>query len=147
MRLGKQTGVILKDRVYCGKKFAVEWDQIGVMEITHTVTWRAERANEDVKALVVQSCPTLLWPRGLQPTRLLSPWNSPGKNTGVGSHSLLQGIFATQGWKDLPSYKQTLYCLSPLGKPLKGKNTKQRATILNKTETDFYGNQVTDNED
>ena len=29
--------------------------------------------------------------------RLLSPWNSPGKNTGVGSHALLQGIFLTQG--------------------------------------------------
>ena len=29
--------------------------------------------------------------------RLLCPWNSPGKNTGVGSHSLLQGIFPTQG--------------------------------------------------
>ena len=27
------------------------------------------------------------------PARLLCPWNSPGKNTGVGSHSLLQGIF------------------------------------------------------
>ena len=27
------------------------------------------------------------------------PWNSPGKNTGVGSHSLLQGIFSTQGLK------------------------------------------------
>ena len=31
------------------------------------------------------------------PSRLLCPWNSPGKNTGVGSHSLLQGIFPTQG--------------------------------------------------
>ena len=29
--------------------------------------------------------------------RLLCPWNSPGKNTGVGCHSLLQGIFPTQG--------------------------------------------------
>ena len=38
-----------------------------------------------------------LWPHGLQPTRLLCPWDSPGKNTGVGSHSLLQGIFQTQG--------------------------------------------------
>ena len=28
---------------------------------------------------------------------LLCPWNSPGKHTGVGSHSLLQGIFPTQG--------------------------------------------------
>ena len=38
-----------------------------------------------------------LWPHGLQPTRLLCPWDSLGKNTGVGSHSLLQGIFPTQG--------------------------------------------------
>ena len=29
---------------------------------------------------------------------LYRPWNSPGQNTGVGSHSLLQGIFPTQGW-------------------------------------------------
>ena len=29
--------------------------------------------------------------------RLYSPWNSPGQNTGVGSLSLLQGIFPTQG--------------------------------------------------
>ena len=29
--------------------------------------------------------------------RLLCPWNSPGKNTGVGSHPLFQGIFLTQG--------------------------------------------------
>ena len=34
-----------------------------------------------------------LWPHRLQPTRLLCPWNSPGKNTGVGCHFLLQGIF------------------------------------------------------
>ena len=32
-------------------------------------------------------------PHGLQPTRLLCPWNSLGKNTGLGHHSLLQGIF------------------------------------------------------
>ena len=32
-----------------------------------------------------------------QPTRLLCPWDSPGKNTGVGCHFLLQGIFLTQG--------------------------------------------------
>ena len=38
-----------------------------------------------------------LRPRRLWPSRLLSPWNSPGRNTGVGSHSLLQGIFPTQG--------------------------------------------------
>ena len=32
----------------------------------------------------------------LQPHRLYGPWNSPGQNTGVGSHSRLQGIFQTQ---------------------------------------------------
>ena len=32
------------------------------------------------------------------PTRLLCLWNSPGKNTGVACHALLQGIFLTQGW-------------------------------------------------
>ena len=37
-----------------------------------------------------------LWPHGLQPTRLLSPWNSPGKKTGVGCHFLLQEIFLIQ---------------------------------------------------
>ena len=36
-------------------------------------------------------------PHGLQPTRLLCPWDSPGKNAGVGCHFLLQGIFLTQG--------------------------------------------------
>ena len=36
-------------------------------------------------------------PHRLQPTRLCCPWDSPGKNTGVGCHFLLQGIFPTQG--------------------------------------------------
>ena len=34
---------------------------------------------------------------GLRPSWLLCPWDSPGKNTGVGCHFLLQGIFPTQG--------------------------------------------------
>ena len=34
---------------------------------------------------------------GLLPFRLFCPWNSPGKNTGVGYHSLLQGIFLAKG--------------------------------------------------
>ena len=48
-------------------------------------------------------------PHGLQPTRLLHPWDSPGKNTGVGCHFLLQGIFPTQGSNPgLPHWRQTL---------------------------------------
>ena len=46
--------------------------------------------------LVAQSCLTLR-PHGLYPARLLCPWDSPGKNTGMGCHSLLQRIFPTQG--------------------------------------------------
>ena len=66
------------------------------------------------KVLVTQSCLcnswTIVWP-----SRLLSPWNFPGKNTGVGSHPLLQGIFPTQGSNlGLLHYRQTL---SPLGSP------------------------------
>ena len=42
-----------------------------------------------------------------------SPWNSPGQNTGVGSLSLLQGIFPTQGSNPgLPHCRQVLYQLS-----------------------------------
>ena len=53
----------------------------------------------------------LLWPHGLQ-----SPWNSPGQNTGVGSYSLLQGIFPTQGSNPgLPHCRQILYHLSHQG--------------------------------
>ena len=45
--------------------------------------------------------------------RFLCPWNSPGKNTGVSSHSLFQGIFLTHGSNPgLPHCRQTLYPLS-----------------------------------
>ena len=52
----------------------------------------------------------------LQPPGLYSSWNSPGKNTGVGYLSLLQGIFTTQGSNlGLLHCKQVLYHLSHQG--------------------------------
>ena len=58
------------------------------------------------------------WPHGLYPTRLLHPWDFPGKSTGVGRHFLLQGILPTQGLNpDLPHCRQTLYRLSHQGSP------------------------------
>ena len=51
-----------------------------------------KRAYTCVHAKSLQ-CPTLCDPHGLQPTRLLCPWDTPGKNTGGGCHALLQGIF------------------------------------------------------
>ena len=50
-----------------------------------------------VLCLITQSCPTFFNPMDCGPPRLLCPWDSPGKNTGVGCHFLLQGIFPTQG--------------------------------------------------
>ena len=52
-------------------------------------------------------------PYGLQPTRLLYPWDSPGKKTGVGNHSLLQGIFPIQGSNpDHALHTDFFYCIS-----------------------------------
>ena len=48
-----------------------------------------QRAAAATAAKSLQSCLTLR-PHGLQPTRLPRPWDSPGKNTGVGCHFLLQ---------------------------------------------------------
>ena len=57
-----------------------------------------------------------LRPHGLYLTRLLSPWNFPGKNTGVGCHFLLQRIFLTQRSNlGLPHCRQMLYRLSHRG--------------------------------
>ena len=54
----------------------------------------------------------------LQPHGLYRPWNSPGQNTGVGSLSLLQGIFPTQGLNPgLLHCRRILYQLSHKGSP------------------------------
>ena len=62
-----------------------------------------------------------VWPYGLQPTRLLCPWDSPGKNPGVGCYTLLQGIFLTQVWNPgllcLPNWQEGSLPLAPPGKP------------------------------
>ena len=72
---------------------------------------QSQAFNWDVCVLVAQWCPTLCDP-------MVCPWNSPGKNTGVGCHSLLQGIFATQGLNPgLLHCGQILYHLSNQGSP------------------------------
>ena len=72
---------------------------------------------------VAQLCPTLLQPHGLWPTRLLCPWDSPGKNTGVGCHFLLQGMFPTQGSNPgLLHCRQSLLS-EPPGEPSTGFHT------------------------
>ena len=62
---------------------------------------------------VAQSCPTL------RPHGLYSPWNIPGQNTGMGSLSLLQGIFRTRGWSPgLLHCRRILYQVSHKESPL-----------------------------
>ena len=74
-----------------------------------------------MRAKLVQACLTLCKPYGLQPTRLLYPWDFPGKNTRVGCHAFLQGIFPTQGLN--PCLLRLLHWqvgslpLAPHGKP------------------------------
>ena len=70
--------------------------------------------------------PDSLRPHGLQPTSLLCPWDFPGKNTGMGCHFLLQGIFPIQG-----SNPGLLYCrqiLSPSELQEKPKLSKLKKT-------------------
>ena len=58
-----------------------------------------------------------LQPHGLQSASLLCPWDFPGKNTRVGCHFLLQGIFPTQGLNPgLVNCRQILYHLSHQGR-------------------------------
>ena len=70
--------------------------------------------SKPVRAKSLQSCPALCNPMDCSlPVKLLCPWDSPGKNTGVVFHSLLQGIFPTQGSNPgLLHCRQILYHLS-----------------------------------
>ena len=70
--------------------------ELGITEMKWKVKAKCVFITLCVGTQSLQPCLTL-WPRGLQPTRLLCPWDSPGKNTGVSCHALLQGIFLNQG--------------------------------------------------
>ena len=75
--------------------------------------------------------------RALQPSRLLCPWHSPGKNIGVGCHSLLQGILLTQGSKQrLRHCGQILYHVSHQSREVK------TFTLFPKEETKVSNNNI-----
>ena len=73
-------------------------------------------------AQLLQSCPTLFDPVDIAHPGFSCPWDSPGKNTGVGCRALLQRIYLTQEWKLrlllLLHCKRILYPLSHLGSPI-----------------------------
>ena len=79
---------------------------------------RLEQASHRKGDTQAQSCLTLFESRHCSRDRLLCPWDSPGKNTGVGRLSLLQGIFPTQRSNPgLPHCRQSLYQLNHQGSP------------------------------
>ena len=75
-------------------------------------------------------------PYGLQPTRLPCPWDSPGKNTGVGCHALLQEIFLTQGLNlnllCFLHWQVSSLSLQPPGKPI------QHSSHMGKKRYEIY---------
>ena len=88
----------------------------------------------------LQSCPTLCNPRR-QPTRLPRPWNSPGKNTGVGCHFLLQCM--SEVTQSCPTLHDPMDCNLPgssihgifqqgywSGLPLPSPYVKERAVLV-----------------
>ena len=91
------------------------WLREGPLKKKETTDWKQNHfcVMPMLRNEVVQSCPTLCDPHGLQPTRLHSPWNFPGKSTGVACHFLVQGIFLTQRSNlGLPHCRETLFHLS-----------------------------------
>ena len=79
--------------------------------------------------LVAQPCPTLFDPTDCSPSGSSVHGDSPGKNTGMGCHALLQGIFLTQGSNlRLPHGRQTLYHL----------NHQESPRILERVADSFY---------
>jgi len=77
--------------------------------------WKMSTAAAAAKSL--QSCPTLCDPHRRQPTRLPCPWDSPGKNNGVGCHFLLQCMkVKSEKWKwscSVVSYSSQPHGLQP----------------------------------
>ena len=93
-------GLVLMDRIF----FAfINWFDLNMKIFTR------------VCVLVIQLFLILCNPHGLQSARLLSSWNIQGKNTGVGSHSSLQGLNP-----GCPALQADSYYLSHQGSPSKG---------------------------
>ena len=88
---GGRTGALWQGKRYtlCGKQF--DGSSKGSTDLPKARHWIIIK----VKALVAQA--HSLQSHGLKPTKLVCPWISPGKNTGVGCHSLLQGNLPNPG--------------------------------------------------
>ena len=78
------------------------------------------RARSGVRAaaLAARSRLSVLWPRGLQPARLLCPWDSPGKKTGAACHARARGALPDPGMEPRsPAFRADSLSQSRLGSP------------------------------
>ena len=82
-------------------------------------TWKQTAYLSVVLCLVIQLCQTLCYSIDCSLPGSSVRGGSPGKNTGVGCHALLQGILPTQGWNPgLWHCRQILHCLGRQGSPI-----------------------------
>ena len=85
---------------------------------------------------------------GHQPTRLLCPWDFPGKTTGVSCHALLQGIFLTQGSNLAPlicllSWQADSFATVPTGSPsTQGHKRIRYDLVIKQQQIHIYGLQI-----
>ena len=94
---------------------------MGRINVTCSKASLKYRTRNEVVFVSCSIVPDALQPHGLHPTRLLCPWDFPGKDTGVGCHFLLQGNFQTQGSSlrllSLLHWQAGSLPLEPPGKP------------------------------
>ena len=107
--------------VWQGSGYEIQRDVITVLYTTLNLLQRTRLPKRTKPALecVFFTCESLsVMSDSLWPHVLYSPWNPPGQNTGVGSHSFLQGIFPTQGLNPgRPHCRWILYQVSHQGSP------------------------------
>ena len=114
METGAGIEVINKEYLFKNKMWKIEKNR-GWMAGRDAIKISPASESESVSHSVMSDSS---WSHGLQTARLLCPWNSPGKNTGMGSHAFLQEIFLILGSNlGFPHFRQILYHVSHKGRP------------------------------
>ena len=113
----------IKRRLLLGRKAMTNLDSI-LKSRDITLSTKVHLVKAIVSPVVMCGCEKTesesrsVMSNSFRPHGLYSPWDSPGQNTGVGSLSLLQGIFPTQGSNPgLPHCRWILHQLSHRGSP------------------------------
>ena len=99
-----------------GSSLPRDWTQVSHNAAWFFPRWATKEAQikQNLPCWAVLGCSVVS--DSLRPHGLYSPWDSPGKNSGVGSHALLQGIFPARGSNPgLLHCRSTLYHLSHQG--------------------------------